>query len=136
MFLKCQILYQPSNTLQILNWIHYNVSDFKPTTRKCIKFWLEDLTTRQTLDWKNFQRLIFWTKNFLSCQILRKRLQSKYHNLFQFNPWKRHLMQFLCWFEKHEFELEFSLLVRFQIEKEVPLVRVQNKKNTTRQISS
>ena len=75
-------------------------------------------------------------ESFSSCQILEKCLQSKYHVLFHFNPWKCHVLQFICWFEKHDFQLKFSLLVRFQIEKEVQLVRVQKKKNTTGQISS
>ena len=124
------------NTLHILNSTFYNLSGFKSSFWTSVTFWLEYFITRQILDWENFQPVMFSIKNFSSCQIFEKCLQSKYHVLFHFNPWKRHALQFICWFEKHDFELKFSLLVRFQIEKEVQLVRVQKKKNTTGQISS
>ena len=65
LFSTCQILYQLLNTLQFLNWKFYNASDFKPIFWTCVIFWIEYFTTRQILDWKSFQRVMFWINFFV-----------------------------------------------------------------------
>ena len=64
-FSTCQFLYQLLYTLQFLNWKFYNASDFKSIFWTCVNFWIEYFTTRQNLDWKSFQRVMFWINFFV-----------------------------------------------------------------------
>ena len=84
------------------------------------------------MDWKKFQRVRFWTENCSSCQILKKKFAIKTSRFGSFQSMKTPCIAFLCWFEKHVSKLKLFLRVRFRIEKQTQLDRVQNRKNTSR----
>ena len=61
--------------------------------------------------------------NFSKCQFLNYVCNQTNYVLVLFIPWKRHILHFSCFFEKHDFELKVSVRDRFWISK-----------NTTRQV--
>ena len=99
-------------TCQLLRQLFEHASHFELNNSQRVRFWIE----------KKINALCFETKNFSSCQILKKCLHSKFHVLVHFYPCKRHVLHFLCYFKKHNFELKLFLRVKIRIEK-----------NTTRQ---
>ena len=74
-----------------------NVSDFETKFSQLVRFCFKNFTTRQILDWKEIQRVRFWTEKiydasdfeenfFFKTQFFKKPLHTRNHVLIQFTP--------------------------------------------------